>query len=320
MKTKNYLIRFFILFLIGILFNTIFISCEKADDTLAPYVGSPNVSGLQIESKSFTPKITWLGGYVSVLGINRGDKAALDSSLVWLIYKSANDIHYPVQYGQLQNGVQDLTTLYGGLQIPELIEDSTYTVWVMKESVWNIVSTNPGKTIILDSMLTESYVLLNDTIKLSPSIHTQKTQNLDNYINIYEVTPFGRLGIVLVAQSTTSDNPKISWVISQSGITDTLIAAIGIAEGNQYSSSTSVWEAYSEVDENGTLLYGKHNVIPSPIISGQVINTTKVFVEYPADGLQRGKTYYVWIANKDWDGVGRLRATPFYAFATFKTR
>ena len=319
MNTKNYLTGFFNL-LVGIIIIIVFISCENSDNTLAPYVGSPNVSGLQIEAKSYTPKITWIGGYVSVLGINRGSNAALDNSLVWLIYKSGNDIHYPVQYGQLPNGVQDLTSQYGGSSIPELIEDSTYTIWVIKEDVWNVITANPGKIITLDSALTQTSSIVGDTIKLSASVHTQKTQNLDNYLNIYEIATFGRLGIIDIEQTNTSNDPKISWTIAQPEVTDTLIAAIGIADGSQYSSSASIWEAYSEVTENDTLFFGKHNVIPSPLIAGQNLSDTKIFVEYPIDGLQRNKTYYVWIANRNWDGVGRLRSTPFYAYATFKTR
>jgi hypothetical protein len=319
MNTKNYLTGFFNL-LLGIMIIIVFISCENSDNTLAPYVGSPNVSGLQIEAKSFTPKITWIGGYVTVLGINRGSNAALDNSLVWLIYKSGNGIHYPVQYGQLPDGAQDLTLQYGGSSIPELIEDSTYTIWVIKEDVWNVITANPGKIITLDSALTQTSSIVGDTIKLSASVHTQKTQNLDNYLNIYEIATFGRLGLISIEQTNTSNDPKIRWTITQPEVADTLIAAIGIADGGQYSSSASIWEAYSEVTENDTLFFGKHNVIPSPLIAGQNLSDTKVFVEYPIDGLQRNKTYYVWIANKNWDGVGRLRSTPFYAYATFKTR
>lgn len=318
MKPDNLLKMFLKLFTLILLIS--FISCEKSDNVLAPYSGSPKVSGLQIENKSFTPKITWIGGYVTVLGINRGNKAALDNSLVWLIYKAGDDIHYPVQYGNPQSGVQDLTSQYGGTSMPELIEDSIYTFWVMKENVWSVVSANAGKIISLDPSLNENYVIEGDTIKLSSSVHTQVTQNLDNYINIYEISAFGRLGTIQIQQPTASDNPLIAWNIIQSGVTDTLIAALGIAEGNQYSSANSLWEVYSEVNENGTLLYGKHNVIPAPLIAGQNFDSTKVFVEYPVAGLQRNKSYYIWIANKDWDGVGRLRATSFYAYATFKTR
>lgn len=298
----------------------LFSSCEQADDTLAPYVGSPKMSGLLIENKSFTPKVTWIGGYVTAFGINRGSVAALDSSLVWLMLKPGNGIVYPVKYGELQTGAQDLTTQFGGSFIPELIEDSTYTFWVMKEDVWSVVSSNSGKTFVLDSSLNEGYQIIDDTIKLSSAIHTQRTQELDNYINIFEISTFGQLGTIQIQQTNTSDNVKIRWTISQAGVSDTLIAAIGIADGNQYTAASSIWEAYSEVDEGGQVLYGKHNLIAGPLLSGQVLENTKIFVDYPAQGLERNKTYYVWIANKDWNGVGRLRATPYYAYATFRTR
>ena len=307
-----------------IIFQIIVISlllsgCEKSDNTLAPYVGSPIISNLQIEEESFSPKITWVGGYVSMLGVSKGSKAILDSSLVWLLYKSENGIHYPVQYGELPDGVQDLTSQFGGTTTAELDEDSTYTFWIIKGDVSDIVLANPNKTIILDTLLTEEYDIAGDTIKLSASIYTETTELLDNYINIYEISTFGKLGKISIEKPKTSNNPKITWVINQSDVTDTLIAAIGVALGSQYSSSTSVWEVYSEVEENGVLQYGKNNVIASPVIMGQTIDETKIFVEYPEDGLERGQTYYLWIANKDWDSENRLRSTSYYAYATFKT-
>lgn len=297
-----------------------FFACQEVDNTLAPYVGSPKVSGLSLEERSFTPKITWIGGYVTAIGINRGTRAALDSSLIWLMYKENDGIRYPVQYGLLQSGAQDLTEQFGGTRISELIEDSVYTIWVLKQNVWTAVSNLPNKPIVIDTLISELYSVVDDTIRVSNSAHSQVTKNLDNYINIYDIATFGRLGTIHIEKPTTSNNPLISWTILQAGVTDTLLAALGIAEGNQYSSTGSKWEVYSEIIENGVTLYGKHNVIPGPLPSGQIVINTKVFVNYPADGLERNKTYYLWIANKDWDGVNRLRATPYYAFATFKTR
>lgn len=295
-------------------------SCEKVDNTLAPYVGSPKMSDLLIENKSFAPKVTWIGGYVTAFGINKGSIAALDNTLIWLISKPGNGITYPVKYGELQQGAQDLTAQYGGTFLPELIEDSTYTFWVMKEDVWSVVSSNAGKPFVLDSTLSEGYQVIDDTIKLSSSIHIQRTQELDNYINIFEISTFGQLGTIQILQTNTSDHVQLNWTIHQAGVIDTMIAAIGIADGNQYTAASSIWEAYSEVDEGGQILYGKHNVISGPLISGEALDNTKIFVDYPVQGLERNKTYYVWIANKDWNGVGRLRATPYYAYATFRTR
>lgn len=315
-RIKNVIINSLAIILLVGLIN----SCEEVDNTLATYVGSPKMSGIVIENKSFIPKVTWIGGYVTAFGINKGNVAALDNSLIWLIYKPGNGITYPVKYGELQQGAQDLTSQYGGSFIPQLIEDSTYTFWVMKEAVWSVVNANPGKSFVIDSSLSEGYQINVDTIKLSMSIHTQRTQELDNYINIFEISTFGQLGTINIQQTNEDDHVKLSWTISQAGVTDTLIAAIGIADGNQYTAASSIWEAYSEIDDGGTLIYGKHNVISPPLLSGQQLNNTKEFVEYPVEGLQRNKTYYVWIANKDWNGVGRLRATPYYAYATFKTR
>ncbi len=320
MKIKKYFANNFIkVILIGV-FAVLFTSCEETDNTLAPYVGSPKMSGLTIENKSFTPKITWVGGYVSAIGINKGPKAALDSTLVWLINKSGNGIKYPVKYGELQDGVQDLTTQFGGNHLTELLEDSIYTFWLMKEDVWSIVTTNPEKYIFADSNLTENYLVSGDTLKLSSSIYTQKIHNLDNYINLSGISTFGQLGTIQIIQTNISDNIEINWNVTQAGVTDQNIAAMGIVKGNQYAAANSIWEVYSEVEENGQPLYGKHNVIAAPVFSGDSLANTKIFVEYPERGLERNATYYVWIASKEWDGVGRIRATPYYAYATFNTR
>ncbi len=56
-----------------------------------------------------------------------------------------------------------------------------------------------------------------------------------------------------------------------------------------------------------------------PVVAGQVFDGTHIFVKYPVNGLQRGRDYYIWIANKDWDGESRLRVTNFYAYVTFHT-
>jgi hypothetical protein len=74
----------------------------------------------------------------------------------------------------------------------------------------------------------------------------------------------------------------------------------------------------SEEVQPDTTIYWKNNVIRSPIQMGDHVPGTATFAEYPAGGLQRGKQYYIWIANKDWDQQTRLRSTPNYAFATFQ--
>lgn len=293
-------------------------SCSK-DNSLAPYAGSDQLSKITVEDSSFTPRISWVGGYVSVVGVNAGSHAALDSNLIWLVHTSGNNIHYKVKFGETPAGGEDLTTQYGGTPEDTLIEDSTYTFWVMKESDWNQISSMQNKIIVLDSTLTTSFVVDGDTLRFSPESHTQKTQYLDNYVNFLNYAMYGRLGPLLVEQPKSSNNPRISWQVTEEGIDDSLIAAMGIVEGNSYDPSNVVWEVYSQSDSAGITYYGKQNVIPSPLIAGQEFPGTFLFTPYPETGLKRNTSYYVWIANRYWDGEGRTRVVNYYAYATFNT-
>lgn len=316
LRRKHYLMVIPFIFLIN--------SCKERDNTLAPYEGSTPMSNIVVEENTYTPKITWVGGYASVVGVNRGNNAALDSSLIWLIYKPGNTIHYPVTYPQLPEGVSDLTHQYGGTTIPKLEEDKTYTYWVMKEDVWNQISFQRNKVIKLDSTLSSGYQSSADTIKISRSSYFQVIKNIDRFVNIYEISYFGSpdivLGVFNIIQTDTSNTPIIQWKVTQLGVTDTLISALGIVEGAQYDASKVFWEIYSEEKVSGATVYGKKNVIPSPIYPGAHLNETFTFKEYPATGLARNKGYYIWMAAKQWDQTSRLRITPYYAYITFKTR
>ncbi len=314
---KSYFTKLTVIPVVSVILTAmIFFSCNKEDNTLAPYAGSDGLSEIMIQDSSFTPKVTWLGGYVTVLGVNRGTHAAIDSSLIWLIYKADNQIHFPVQYGVLPAGAQDLTSQYNGSFLDTLIEDSTYTFWIMKAENWSKISSEQNKIIVLDSSIT-NYQSNGDTVRFSPRDYFQITQNLDNYVNIYNIESRGKLGTISVEQPRTSNNPLISWQITQ--VQDSLIAAIGITEGSQYNGSAIAWEVYSVSDSAGGTYYGKKNVIASPVIAGQDLPETFVFTPYIEGGLKRNTSYYIWIANRFWDGEGRTRVTDYYAYVTFNT-
>lgn len=315
LSRKHYLLVISFIFLMN--------SCKERDNTLAPYVNTTLMSNIIVEENTYTPKITWIGGYATVVGINRGSNAALDTSLVWLIYKAGNGIHYPVTYGQLPEGASDLTQQFGGVTVPKLIEDSKYTYWVMKEDVWNQISSQKNKVLKVDTTLSSGYRNNVDTIEISNSSYVQIKENIDRYVNIYDISYFGSpsliLGTITIIQTDTSNTPIIKWTVTQQGVTDTLISAMGIVAGTQYDASKVVWEIYSEETVNGSMVFGQENLISSPVYPGAHLDGTFTFTEYPATGLGRNNGYYVWIAAKQWDQKSRLRITPYYAYVTFKT-
>jgi hypothetical protein len=302
------------------IFFVLLSSCDENNDGLAPYTGARPLSNLMIEQGSFSPKTTWVGGYVSVFAINLGSVAALDSSLIWIISAPGNGIKYPVQFNQLPDGATDLTSTYGGSKVDNLEEDNNYTFWVMKEEAWKQVSGEYGKQIFLNNDIAGSSVEISgDSIYAGPDVHTQIFNPLDVYINLDNIRSVGKLATLFVEQPITSNNPKFSWEIKQEAVTDSLIAAVGIVEGQSFNPNKQIWDVYSVDTTSGSPVYGTLNIIERPLITGQELEGTFAFAEYPLEGLERDKDYYLWIANNEWDGVGRTRVANFYAYVTFHT-
>ena len=300
-----------------IVWSIIFYSCNKEDNSLAPYAGTPALSNLVVEEGSFNPKVTWVGGEVSVLGVNKGSKAALDSSLVWLIHSSSNNILYPVKFGKIPSGAQDITSQFGGVLKDSLDEDEEYTFWVMKAEVWNQAAANPNKEILSDSVAGSAVVVSGDTIMITPFSFTRASKKLNVYINILSPRSLGPLADLTV-ETTTLNIPRIRWKIKAAGVTDTLIAAIGLAKGSIYDFSGAVWEVYSVRDSSGTSIYARDNVISGPVLVGESFPNTKTFVEFKMENFERNNDYNIWIADKTWDKVNRQRFTRGYAYITFR--
>lgn len=301
-----------------ILLLLFYCGCSKTDsNSLAPYEGATDLS-LTAEQTSFRPQITWVGGYVSILGINRGNKAALDTSLVWLIYAPSNSMKYPVTFGKLPSGAQDLTTSYGGKTPDSLSEDKPYTFWIMKESIWNQISaTAKDKTLLIDSTLSNSIKVSGDTIRISPLSLSRKAQTTDVFVNIKDVSSYGKFADISIIAPVNTPQITVKWKIIQTNVQDTAIAAMGITEGTQYNPTAVSWEIYSLDSLGGKEVYGASDIIAPPVKIGQKIQGTKVFTEFPSSGLARNRDYYLWIANKSWDQTTRFRGTDYYSYATF---
>lgn len=305
-----------------LLISTIIIlSCTDEDNGLAPYTGSPLMSGITVEQGTFQPKVTWIGGYVSVFGVNKGRKARLDSTLVMLATSNGDDIMYPVTFGEIPDNAQNSISQFGGNPIDNLLEDEIYTYWVMKNDLWNQVSNQSDKFFeATEELNAGTYQVVGDTL-LQASAYSFVTaeSQLDVYVNVADVVTFGKLGIISVSQPVDELGPEITWTITQDGVTDTRISAMGLVEGQGYNEIYQIWDLWSWETIDGSNVYGKKNVISQPIRFGDEQPETRNFIEYPSEGLERDKVYYIWIANDLWDGVSRIRVTNYYAYCTFRT-
>ncbi|MEW6654234.1 MAG: hypothetical protein AB1394_12320, partial [Bacteroidota bacterium] len=295
-------------------------SCRQEDETLPSYSGSPNMSTIYVEQGTFKPSITWVGGYISVIGANIGVSAKLDASLIWLVKSGAEDIRYPVKFGDIPPMSQNLISQFGGSQLDSLVEDNTYTYWVLKGKLWNQISQYKGKVLLADKNLpAESFEIKGDTVKISQYSFVAETKSIDVFTNIKNLQLFGRLGKIKIEQAVNNKGPKISWEVTQSGVTDTRLSAIGIVMGQSYSQTNQIWEVWSDETVAGVRVYGKKNLISAPLYAGSLFSGTRVFQKYPEEGLIRNKDYYIWIANSSWDGKTHGRTANGYAFAYFRT-
>lgn len=295
--------------------------CKNNDQPLAPYnPGTITLTPLSVQA-SYDPRITWNGSYVSAVGVNRGSRAIIDTSLVWLIHQAGNALHYPQTFGTIPSGAEDLTVSSGGQATSALSEDVVYSFWIAREDVWGTIAANHGKVLAADSTLSTGSRVSGDTLYLSAASFAAKVNPIDIYINIRNVRPVGRLGVINVIQTNTSNAPIITFTITQTGTLppDTLLANMGIASGAQYDVSSVAWEVLAVDSSSGTPVYWSKDVIGSPVTAGQKIPGTVEFTAFPSTGLQRNVSYYVWIANKNWDQRNRTRSAYNYASATFET-
>lgn len=304
-------------------FIVIIIGCKEENGPIAPYEGKTNLQDITIEQNSYNPKITWLGGYVTTLAVNKGNNAILDSSLIWIINSSNDAVTYPATYGSTpKSGEENLTELYGGIIQESLTEDNIYTFWIAQENVWSILASNTGKMIHIDSSLIEgeNYVS-GDSLLVAENYFSKLTYPLDVFINVDEssIQNRGRLGTISIEQTNTSNNINITWEFNEESISDLSIAAMGICEGQQFDINNQVWDLYSIEQANGENIYGSKNIITQPISLGNDVEETRVFYEFPETGLERNKNYYLWIATNEWDGESRGRTANGYATITFET-
>ncbi len=109
--------------------------CSEDGNPLAPYAGQRPLDLLRV-TQSFTPEIQWVGGRVAAVGVNRGTRAALDSTLVWARTAPGNDISSFVTVGERTDA--SFVIAHGGTPQDRLADGETYTFWLAEQSALDV--------------------------------------------------------------------------------------------------------------------------------------------------------------------------------------
>lgn len=139
--------------------------CDSTDTTgpLADYEGQRALEILKV-TQSFTPEVQWLGGRVAAVGVNRGDEAALDSTLVWITTADGNDINSHVEVSGESNEAA-LVKSFGGTPADSLESGAQYTFWMAESDVFGagLDSTSFDGANFVDTTLTMELILRGNT-------------------------------------------------------------------------------------------------------------------------------------------------------------
>lgn len=250
------------------------VGCDNDENPLRPYAGErPFI--IQEVTQSWSPDVQWVGGRAAAVGVNRGDKAALDSTLVWLRRVDGDAIDAPISI----NGEFDAAAVaaVGGEPVDSLESGVVYTLWIASESALdvNLDSTAVNEFMMADSTFEASYMLAGRS--------------------------GGGAGVsftVVRNQSLLSDNYILSWTPADVGFNQ-----IAIREASSGGFTDLRWHIVIPEREEGELV--------SPVVIGEVPEGAVAGIDWGGWG---SSTHTIWATTEEWDGESFGFRTPGYAF------
>jgi hypothetical protein len=257
-------------------------ACSDEANPLAPYLGQRPLEFLKV-TQNFTPQIQWVGGRVAAVGINRGDRAALDSTLVWIQRAPDNSISSVVTVGPELD--RAFVESFGGTPQEEMVDGETYTFWIAEASVFH------GG---LDRSLAQSGAFADTTLTLKL---------------ILRGTPRSTMGVVFTIQRDewiTEDRYLLSWTPEHIGF-----RRLVINQGTVGSWMNHLWHIVVPDDQPAS--------ISSPVAIGVPPESAQQATEWPEEGFMtlppcpsRRRSYVLWAATDEWNETFTATA-PGYA-------
>lgn len=255
------------------------VGCDSTNGDLAPYEGERPLNLLKI-TQSFSPDIQWVGGRVAAVGVNRGDIAALDSSLVWLIAADEDEINSHVTVGQGTDASRIKS--FGGVPVDSLPSGEKYTFWLATKEVMDaaLQSGSRNEFTFLDTTFSLGY-------ELRGRLRTRERVSVAAFRD----------------QKLISDRLVIRWEPA-----DFEFRRIALRQASSPGFEDLVWHIQTPDDESPNLT--------SPLATDDPPEGVRILEPWPEDGLTAGASYTLWMTTDSWNNTFGLTA-PGLAYIQF---
>ena len=252
-------------------------ACETEENPLAPYAGERPLILLRV-TESFSPDVQWVGGKVAAIGVNRGERSALDSTLVWLKVAPDDEITSPISI----DGSFDLSEIsrLRGEPLDSLADRQVYTFWVATREALDAGLAGPAA---------DEHTLADTTLTLSYLLNGRSSGGVSANFTIFR------------DERLLSDKYTVTW--APASLT---FRQIAIRKGTVGGFSDLLWHVVAKEGESG---------LSSPLIIGETPENALTATEWA--GFDTG-SHVLWAATEEWEGESfGLRTRGYAVFSIF---
>lgn len=256
------------------------LSCNGDGSTsLAPYEAYRPLT-ITAVTHGYKPDIDWLGGRVAAVGINTGQAAGLDSTLVWLRTATDDNINAFARMG-VETDLNGIIAASGS-PVDSLEHGVTYTFWIATKEAY-------------DSGL--------DTAYLDEHNFAKKIQKQSMELNGRTGGQVGLLDNINIIrdQNLTGEKIHIYWEPADEGFNQVVL---------RYGTSGGYTNRLYHVVTKDT-----SNTILPPLTLGEEGDNLKIIEPWEQFSLQKGKLYFVWMSKTNW--IEENFSTKAYGYAYY---
>lgn len=264
-KIKSWSFRLFLLLILVVSSTCTY----DNDNPLAPYDGSRPLKILRV-TKSMNPDIQWIGGRVAAIGVNQGNVAALDSTLIYIRTVDDNTIG---SFASYPDDV-DITRIqqYAGDFQDSLRDETQYTFWLAEK---NALEGQLDSTQLNEFNFADTSFVMSVLLKGTAGGEKNAQGNLLVTISITR------------DQKMLTDDYYIDWQPA-----DIPFRQLAIRTKSIGGYTDLLWHIITPDSL-------EDNIYP-PVTIGIAPSGTEEAIPWPETRFEEDKVHFLWMSNSDW--------------------